>query len=149
MTSTTSRAGLARRERTTRTRRPDGRSGPSTSPRGARDGAAPVHFTVHRRRRISGRAVFVLGGLVFFVILLSTVSVQSLRAQTDRQLDLVNKEIRAQTERNFELSARLAKKESPADIEERARALGMIDPGPVAPLVSPVRGEASEAAGAP
>lgn len=114
-----------------------------------RSGDKPVELTVHHRRRISTRAAVISSAMAFFVILLLAVSVQSLRAETDRQLDDVNSQIRKDAERNLELRAELAGKESPATIMDQARALGMIDPGPVVPLASPERGENSEAPGSP
>ncbi|MCB1256199.1 MAG: hypothetical protein KDB26_03795 [Microthrixaceae bacterium] len=152
--TTVSRARAQRVERTRKTAPPNRSVSVPSNKRGAKraadhSGDKPVELTVHHRRRISTRAAVISSAMAFFVILLLAVSVQSLRAQTDRQLDNVNSQIRKEAERNLELRAKLAGKESPATIMDQARALGMIDPGPVVPLASPERGGNSEAPGSP
>lgn len=92
---------------------------------------------VHRRRRVSGRALSVAFFTSFFVILFAAVWVQSLRAAADRNLDQLDQQIRGAAETYLELRAELAERETPALIMQQARDLGMIDPGPVAPLAVP------------
>lgn len=73
----------------------------------------------------------------FFLILFGSVSIQSLRADADHDMDVLDQQIRHAAERYLELRAELAEKETPALIMQEARQLGMIDPGPVAPLAVP------------
>lgn len=73
----------------------------------------------------------------FFAILFAAVWVQSLRAGADRSIDLLDQQIRSAAETYLELRAELAEKETPALVMQHARDLGMIDPGPVAPLAVP------------
>lgn len=122
------------------------KSGAAKSPKQNR-GHGPLEIVVHYRRRLSTRGVVVLSALAFFAILFLAVSVQAMRAQGDRNLDAINQGIRVETERYLELRAKLAEKESPARIMGKARTMGMIDPGPVAPLASPAGEGADEEPG--
>ncbi|MEZ5309558.1 MAG: hypothetical protein R2735_02995 [Microthrixaceae bacterium] len=122
------------------------KSGAAKSPKQNR-GHGPLEIVVHYRRRLSTRGVVVLSALAFFAILFLAVSVQAMRAQGDRNLDVINQGIRVETERHLELRAKLAEKESPARIMGKARTMGMIDPGPVAPLASPAGEGADEEPG--
>ena len=122
------------------------KSGAAKSPKQNR-GHGPLEIVVHYRRRLSTRGVVVLSALAFFAILFLAVSVQAMRAQGDRNLDAINQGIRVETERHLELRAKLAEKESPARIMGKARTMGMIDPGPVAPLASPAGEGADEEPG--
>lgn len=94
-------------------------------------------LVVHRTRRISPRVLSVAFFACFFAILFSAVWLQSLRAGADRNIDVLDQQIRSAAESYLELRAELAEKETPALMMQKARDLGMIDPGPVAPLAVP------------
>lgn len=62
--------------------------------------------------------------------------IQSLRIEGQNHIDRTTEQIAAENVRTLDLRAAIAERESPERIMAKARELGMIDPGPVAPLIS-------------
>ncbi len=106
---------------------PAGASAPTT---------ARPRVQVHPRRFVSVRAIMTLSVVTFFVVLLVSVMIQSLRIEGQNHLDRTAASIAAENSRSLDLRAAVAERESPERIMKKARDLGMIDPGPVAPLSS-------------
>ncbi|MGB3410263.1 MAG: hypothetical protein WBA45_03625 [Microthrixaceae bacterium] len=71
-----------------------------------------------------------------FSVLLLSVMIQSLRIEGQSHLDATSNKIGIENARSLDLRAAVAERESPERIMSEARNLGMIDPGPVAPLSS-------------
>lgn len=116
-------------------------TGRRTPPRGTTQQRSQAEerprLVVHHKRRVSARMLSAVFISSFFVILFMSVSLQSLRAEADHDIDALDQQIRYSAERYLELRAELAEKETPALIMQEAHQLGMIDPGPVAPLAVP------------
>lgn len=99
---------------------------------------------LHSRRRVSGRAVALWGAAFFFVVLAGSVAIQAQRIETQHRIDRVEAELQRADELNRRLRTDVAVAQSPERIIDAARALGMVDPGPVVPLLpqSPQRADA-------
>lgn len=118
-------------------------SGRSTSPRPAshkarttKPAASKVRLTVHSKRFVSLRSLVWLLAVTAFSVLLLSVMIQSLRIEGQSHLDKTSNRIGIENARSLDLRAAVAERESPERIMSEARKLGMIDPGPVAPLAS-------------
>lgn len=156
-TSNRSDVSRSRSARTSTTRTAAGSKRSSVSPtKDRRRGAAAPkavpqktdrpRLVVHRRRWVSARVLGATFFCGFFATLFLSVYVQSLRTEADRSIDSLDQQIREAAEHYLELRAEVAEKETPALVMEQARQLGMIDPGPVAPLAVPEITKATEEA---
>ncbi|HTN99609.1 MAG TPA: hypothetical protein VL068_02940 [Microthrixaceae bacterium] len=85
---------------------------------------------------MSFRAFMMMSVVAFFVVLLGAVTIQSQRIEGQRNLDLTAARMRTQASRSLDLRAEVATRESPERIMSKAKEMGMVDPGPVAPLSS-------------
>jgi len=98
------------------------------------EGAGP-RLRVLPRRVISLRALLVLSGIMFFGVLFCAVSIQAQRIEGQRRIDQLDRAIVAERDQHRALRAEVAERESPERIMAAARSLGMVEPGPVAPLI--------------
>ena len=84
--------------------------------------------------RVSGRVVLAWGAALFFVVLAGSVAIQAQRIEAQHRLDRIDAELIAAREQQRQLRAEVAVAESPSQVMQAARGLGMVDPGPVVPL---------------
>lgn len=75
------------------------------------------------------------GFALFFVVLAGSVAIQAQRIESQHRIDRVQEELVQAERRNRELRADVAVAESPERIMAAANELGMVEPGPVLPLV--------------
>lgn len=90
---------------------------------------------VHPRRRVSGRALLGVGAAMFFVLLAGSVTIQAQRIEAQHRIDRLDQRLIAADDQHRELRADVAIAESPQRIMGAAAELGMVEPGPVLPLV--------------
>jgi hypothetical protein len=81
----------------------------------------------------------------FFVVLAGSVTIQAMRIETQHRIDAVDAELARAREDHRRLLARVAAAESPERLLSEARRLGMVDPGPVVPLLPAGAAEAPAA----
>lgn len=79
-----------------------------------------------------------MGAALFFVLLAGSVTIQAHRIELQHRIDQLDADLLAAHEQQRVLRAEVAVAESPERVMEAARGLGMIDPGPVLPLVPTV-----------
>ena len=84
--------------------------------------------------KVSGRVVLAWGAALFFVVLAGSVAIQAQRIEAQHRLDRIDAELIAAREEQRQLRAEVAVAESPSQVMQAARGLGMVDPGPVVPL---------------
>lgn len=96
---------------------------------------AGPRLRVFSTRRVTGRAVLTVGFALFFLLLAGSVAIQAQRIEAQHRIDQLEERIVAAEERNRSLRADVAVAESPDTVMTSARELGMVDPGPVQPLV--------------
>ena len=101
-------------------------------------GATGPRLRVLPRRVVSLRALIVLSGVLFFGVLFGAVAIQAQRIEGQREIDRLDRTILEQQDANRMLRAEVAERESPARIMAEARALDMVEPGPIAPLIAGV-----------
>ncbi|MHB1140117.1 MAG: hypothetical protein ACYC2O_14260, partial [Microthrixaceae bacterium] len=99
---------------------------------------AGPRLRVFPRRVVSLRALVLVSGVLFFGVLFGAVAIQAQRIEGQRQIDRLDREISEQRDLNRSLRAAVAEQESPERIMAEARALDMVEPGPVVPLVAGV-----------
>lgn len=90
-----------------------------------------------------------MGFALFFVVLAGSVAIQAQRIESQHRIDAVQEQLVQAERRNRELRADVAVAESPGRIMAAANELGMVEPGPVLPLVPEVATTAPEPAGQP
>jgi hypothetical protein len=76
-----------------------------------------------------------MSGVMFFAVLFCAVTIQAQRMEGQRRIDQLDKDIVAERDQYRALRADVAEQESPERIMAAARALDMVEPGPVAPLI--------------
>lgn len=86
---------------------------------------------------MSGRALLGASAALFFVVLAGSVTIQAQRIETQHRIDQVDADLVAAQDLHRELRADVAVAESPERIMAAANELGMVEPGPVLPLVPP------------
>lgn len=96
-----------------------------------------TRVTVHPTRAVSLRATLLVSSVLFFTVLGGAVGIQAQRIENQHRLDQIELELIEQQELNRQLRADVAVAESPGRIMAAARELGMVEPGPVLPLISP------------
>ncbi len=101
------------------------------------------------RRRVSGRALLGLSAALFFVVLAGSVTIQAQRIEAQHRIDQLDVELLEAQDLHRELRADVAVAESPERIMAAARDLGMVEPGPVLPLVPPAATQEGSPAAAP
>jgi cell division protein FtsL len=89
------------------------------------------------RRRVSGRTLLGLSAALFFVVLAGSVTIQAQRIEAQHRIDQLDAELLDARDLHRELRAEVAVAESPERIMAAARELGMVEPGPVLPLLPP------------
>ncbi len=90
---------------------------------------------VHPHRRVSGRALLGVGAALFFVLLAGSVTIQAQRIEAQHRIDGLDERLIAADDLHRQLRAEVAVAESPARVMEAAAELGMVEPGPVLPLI--------------
>lgn len=95
------------------------------------------------QRRVSGRALLGLSAALFFVVLAGSVTIQAQRIEAQHRMDQLDAEMLDAQDLHRELRAEVAVAESPERIMDAARELGMVEPGPVLPLLPPVMAPAT------
>jgi len=85
---------------------------------------------------VSLRTTLVISTLLFFAVLSGAVTIQAYRIQAQHRVDVVQDRLSEAKDRNRSLRAEVAIAESPDRIMAEALAMGMVEPGPVLPLVS-------------
>jgi len=85
---------------------------------------------------VSLRTTLVISTLLFFAVLSGAVTIQAYRIQAQHRVDVVQDRLSEAKDRNRRLRAEVAIAESPDRIMAEALAMGMVEPGPVLPLVS-------------
>ena len=85
---------------------------------------------------MSLRTTLAISTLLFFVVLSGAVTIQAYRIQGQHRLDVVQERLTEAQDANRSLRAEVAIAESPDRIMAEALAMGMVEPGPVLPLVS-------------
>jgi cell division protein FtsL len=82
--------------------------------------------------------VLTVGFALFFLLLAGSVAIQAQRIEAQHRIDQLEARIVEAEELNRSLRADVAVAESPDTVMTSARDLGMVDPGPVQPLVPQV-----------
>lgn len=88
------------------------------------------------RRSVSLRTTLAISTLLFFAVLSGAVTIQAYRIQAQHRVDVVQARLSEAEDVNRSLRAEVAIAESPDRIMAEALAMGMVEPGPVLPLVS-------------
>jgi hypothetical protein len=91
---------------------------------------------VFPRRSVSLRATLLVAAALFFGVLAGSVTIQAQRIEGQHRLDRINAELVLASDENRLLRAAVAVAESPERIMAEALASGMVEPGPVLPLVA-------------
>ena len=86
---------------------------------------------------MSGRTLLGLSAALFFVVLAGSVTIQAQRIEAQHRIDQLDVELLEAQDLHRELRAEVAVAESPERVMAAARELGMVEPGPVLPLVPP------------
>lgn len=119
-----------------RAKAPTARPAARSATRLAKPRGSQVRLSVHPKKFVSIRAFTTMSVVTFFAVLLLSVMIQSQRIAGQSRLDRISDQMALENARSLDLRAAVAERESPERIMSKARGLGMIDPGPVAPLSS-------------
>jgi hypothetical protein len=84
------------------------------------------------------RTVLVCCAVGFFATLVASVAIQGERIQTQERADQIAARMEAAQERHRDLRVQVAEAESPGHVLDAARALGMVEPGPLAAVPAAV-----------
>jgi hypothetical protein len=120
------------------TRAPSGSTRSRTAARSLPQETTGPRLRVLPQRRVSGRALLGLSAALFFVVLAGAVTIQAQRIQAQHDIDQLDSALLEADELHRVLRAEAAVAASPERVMRAAEELGMVEPGPVLPLVAPI-----------
>jgi hypothetical protein len=88
-----------------------------------------------------------MSAALFFVVLAGAVTIQAQRIEAQHRIDALDARLLAADEQHRVLRAEVAVAASPERVMQAAAELGMVEPGPVLPLVPPAATDAPPAVG--